>query len=357
MPSVSKFISLLMTMILALTASSCSKTNEEHFGTKVKATNFKFNDVMITENKDVKSNIYNINNNSLAKVDSLEYVSEIAYKKDEDLYILLSHDKDEIKKNSINILKNDKLTNINEFYYARDLRISPKGGNLAYRSYSSQSLDSAEGLSLYKIDTREKIQFNSSVLVSGNLFQWINDDEILYYGVCDETRTTAVYKYNIKDNKEEIYTKLPKGYYTYFLPYKNNLMILARDLNQNTIYLYKKDSDEIISISESIEEIYDGAYNNINNTIYIIGLEKGSGLPALYSINLENNKVERVTFDFPAEVDPYGGLRIDHEGLVYYCGYTGLDDQNNEVFKYNPKDNSNSLISINASKYRIIGSN
>ncbi|MBU5482962.1 hypothetical protein KQI86_01405 [Clostridium sp. MSJ-11] len=357
MSSIYKFISLVMTMLLALTASSCSRTNEEHFETKVTVTNFKFNDVIIMENKDVKSNIYKINNNSLAKVDSLEYVSEIAYKKDASLYILLLHDENEIKKNSINILKNDKVSNINEFYYAKDLRISPKGGNLAYRSYSSQSLDSAEGLSLYGIDTREKIQFNSSVLVSGNLFHWINDDEILYYGVCDETRTTAIYKYNVKDNKEEIYTKLPKGYYTYFLPYENNLMILSRDLNKNTIYLYERDSDKIISISESIEEIYDGVYNKMNNAMYIIGLEKGSDLPALYSINLENNKVERITFDFPVEADPYGGLKVDDEGSVYYCGYTGLDGQNNEVFKYNPKDNSNSLISINPSKYRIIGSN
>ena len=355
MPFAAKCISLIMTIILALTASACSKTNDENSQKKIQLNNLEFNDVMIIENKDTKSNIFRVKNNSLEKANSLQNVSEIVYNKDVSIYTLLIHDEDELKRNSINVLKDKEAWNINGFYYARDLRLSQNSASLAYRSYSTQSLDSAEGLSLYSIEKGKKIELKSNVLVSGNLYHWANKDEILYYGVHNEDKIAAIYKYNIQSNVEEIYTKSPKGYYTYFLPYGNNILILSRDENNNTLYLFDKEKDKAIEVSDSIEEIYDGIYNAVNNTIYFIGVEKNNGVSALYSVNLSSNKVERITYDFPSEVDPYGGLKIDGEGVVYYCGYTELQGLNNDVFKYNPKDNSNTLISINSSRYRVIG--
>ncbi|GAA0723859.1 lipoprotein [Clostridium malenominatum] len=357
MELVFKLSSFIMAIILTMTLSACSKTQENSPEKNIHLSNLEFNDVMILENKDIKTNIFKLNNNSIKKIDNLEYVSEIVYKKEVSIYSLLVHDANEIKRNSINILKDDKVSDVKGFYYAKDLRLSPKGSLLSYRSYSTQSLDSAEGLSLYNVNKSEKIQLNSKVLVSGNLYQWINEEEILYYGAHEEDKTAGIFKYNVKNSEEELYVNSIKGYYTYFLPCGDNLIILSRDENNNMLYFYDKENDKSIEISDAIEEIYDGSYDSLNNIMYFIGLGKNNEVPELYSLDIGKNKLERITFDFPLEVDPYGGLKIDNEGAVYYCGYTEIQGVNNDVFKYVPKENSNTLISINSSKYKIIGTN
>lgn len=357
MELVFKLSSFIMAIMLTMTLSSCSKTQDDSLEKNIQLSNLEFNDVMIIENKDIKTNIFKVDNNSIKKVDNLEYVSEIAYKKEVSIYSLLVHDENEIKRNSINILRDGKASNIKGFYYAKNLRLSPKGSLLSYRSYSTQSLDSAEGLSLYNIDKDEKIESSSKVLVSGDLYHWINEEEILYYGAHEENKVAGIFKYNVKNNNEELYVNSIKGYYTYFLPCEDNLVVLSRDENNNTLYVYNKEKASSIEISDTIEEIYDASYDSLNNTMYFIALGRNSGAPALYSLHLGKNKLERITFDFPLEVDPYSGLKVDDEGAVYYCGYTEIQGINNDVFKYVPKENSNTLISINSSKYKIIGTN
>jgi hypothetical protein len=348
-------------LLLMLTASSCSKGKNKAIDNQKNFDVPKYPNIMIMENKSDKINFYKADQDSMTKMGSMDNVREIVYNNNNSIVGLLMPDKDNLKKNTIRVISGKGENIIDGFYFAKDLRLSPNGENLAYRSFKDQSLDSAQGLSLYSVENNKKIDFESQVLTSGNLYAWISDEEILYYGASvKDGKNTGIFKYNTKEHKEEMYVGNIKGYCTYFMPLGDKILILSRDIEENKLYIYNKGKDESINISNNIENVYDGIFDRNNNLVYIIASEKNVDIPTLYKINLTSYKIERINYDFPKIVDPDGGLRVDSNGLLYYCGFTSLEentDNNNDVFMYNPKENSNNLISIDSSQYKINGSN
>ncbi|MCS4524174.1 hypothetical protein JTT07_09620 [Clostridium botulinum] len=134
----------------------------------------------------------------------------------------------ELNKNKITIIKNGKQTILDNFYSASDIDISKEGNKIAYRSFKQDSLQSAEGMKIYDLENKKEIKIKSDVLVSGNLFKWLNEDEILYYGINSEKENKAkIYKYNVKENKEEVYVDNIEGICTYFMPNGDNVLLLS----------------------------------------------------------------------------------------------------------------------------------
>lgn len=99
----------------------------------------------------------------------------------------------ELNKNKITIIKNGKQTILDNFYSASDIDISKEGNKIAYRSFKQDSLQSAEGMKIYDLENKKEIKIKSDVLVSGNLFKWLNEDEILYYGINSEKKIKLKY--------------------------------------------------------------------------------------------------------------------------------------------------------------------
>ncbi len=107
-----------------------------------------------------------------------------------------------LNKNKLTIIKNGKKTILDKFYSASDIEISTDGNKIAYRSFKEDSLQSAEGMKIYDLENKKEIKIKSNVLVSGNVFKWLNENEILYYGINSEKDNKAkIYKYNVKENK------------------------------------------------------------------------------------------------------------------------------------------------------------
>lgn len=355
-----KIILAICLGLLMITTSSCSKGKSKISDNEKNINIPNYPNTIIMENKDTKLNIYKTDKEGIAKVDSLNYVSDIIYNNKSSIYTFVTYNESDLAKNNIKVIGKQGEKLIDDFYLAKDLKISPKGNKLAYRTFKSQSLDSAQGLSLYDIEEDKKIDLQSGVLISGNLYSWISDEEIIYYGAYSGNgKSTGIFKYNTKDHKEETYLDNIQGYCTYFMYLNNNILILSKNIEENKLYLYNKENNESINFSVNIENVYDGTFDKDNNLIYIIGSEKNTDISSLYKIDLNTLKMERVNYDFPKMVDSDGGLHVDSGGLLYYCGFTSLEENNdkNEVFMYNPKDNSNNLISINPSKYKVTGSN
>ncbi len=99
-------------------------------------------------------------------------------------------------------------------------------------------------MKIYDLENRKEIKIKSDVLVSGNLFKWLNEDEILYYGINSEKENKAkIYKYNVKENKEEVYVDNIEGICTYFMPNGDDVLLLSRQGDKiNLSYYNKKDN-------------------------------------------------------------------------------------------------------------------
>lgn len=172
----------------------------------------------VVENEEGRSNIYKVTKNSISKAGDTSLVSELAYDAQNKAVVYLH-----TKSNGTNLVNNDirivtpsKEKIFDKFYSASDIKLSPDGNKIAYRSYKKDSYDSAEGLKIYDIKNDRNINMNTNVLVSGSLYEWKNDDEILYYGIKSKTNG-KIYDYNIKKGSESIYFNDINGICMFFI--------------------------------------------------------------------------------------------------------------------------------------------
>ena len=347
---IEKVIFYVLIIIINLNLIGCNRNNTEE-----KALDKNYSEVIILEKKeDNNISIYNAEKDMLKEVDKIPLTSEIVYNNAEKKYVYLHHDKDDIKKNYIDILSNKGHKKVDNFYFAKDLKMSPKGSKLAYRSFEHASIDTARGMKIINTDNGKEIKFKSSTIVSGNLYNWVEDDIILYYGILEkeDSRELGIFKYDFKEEKEELYIKDIEGFCTYFYPIEDKLLILSTLGDKTNLYVKGRQGEEFIS--DNLENIYRSIYDKENKKIYLIASEKYINIPSIYEIDLEDNSLEKINYDFPKEVDVYGGLKLDSNGLLYYCGISE-EYGKNDVYVFNTKDRSNSIVTIYSSEYNISG--
>lgn len=235
MSFIKRTLLILFNVFIMIISSSCSK-KENNFIDKNRIVIPNYPYTMVGETKGEKINLYRINKEIKEKVGELEYMSDLIYDRKNSVYAYLVHDNKELKKNNIKLISNKGETIISNFYFAKDLQLSSNGKRIAYRSFKNESLDSAEGLSLYNIEENKKINIKSQVLVSGNLYEWIDDDNIIYYGVKDNI--SAIFKYNVNNDKEETYMENIRGYCMYFKSFEEGILILSRTKDDDNLSFY-----------------------------------------------------------------------------------------------------------------------
>lgn len=347
---IEKILFYLIIIIINLNLIGCNKdtTNE-------KVLDKSYSDVIILEKKEDNTiSVYNAEKDMLKEVDKIPLTSEVVYNNSEKKYVYLRHHQEDTKKNYIEILSSKRQKKIDNFYFSKDLKISPKGSKLAYRSFKDSSIDTAEGMKIIDTDKGSEIRLKNSSIVSGNLYNWIGEDEILYYGILekDNIRQIGIFKYDFKKEEEELYVKDIDGFCTYFSPIEDNLLILTTLGEKTKLYLKGRDKEKFIS--DNIENIYSSVYDKENKRIFLIASQRYINIPAIYEINLKDYSLEKINYDFPKEVDMYGGLKLDSNGLLYYCGISE-EYGKNDVYVFNSKDRSNSIITIYSSEYNISG--
>ena len=109
------------------------------------------------------------------------------------------------------------------------------------------------------------------------------------------------------------------------------------------------DSKKESVISNEVGEIE--SLCKIGNVVYFIGT-KGEGLRSLYSIDITNNKLDRLVYDFPKNISEKSNLIVVGEN-IYFLGFNDSKEKN-ALYRYNPKDKSIKLIDSNKGQYIII---
>ncbi|NEZ46332.1 hypothetical protein FDF74_03785 [Clostridium niameyense] len=317
-----------------------------------------FSKVTLLEKKNENLNIYEANEEGLFKNGTIkENIMDGKYNLQKSIYVYLNYVSKgkELDKSKISIIKDKTLRVLEDFYNASDIRLSPKASKLAYRTFKEDSLNSAQGMKMYDIENNKEIKLNSKVLISGNLFQWLNEDEIIYYGMIPEEKgSSKIYKYNFREKKEEPYVGDIKGYCSYIVPVKDDVVFISRDNDKSNLYYYKKTTNEFIKISDSIDQAYDYTIDK-NHNIYFIANDYIEQKKSLYCISYKDKVLKRLTYDFPTEVNVKGGISTDEKGNVYFIGSNNDRNSSSDgVYIYKPVEGSVNVLSDFESLYYIL---
>lgn len=223
------------------------------------------------------------------------------------------------------------------------LKISP-GGN--YISYFIN--DNGMKLKVINLNDENEVNIESDVRISGTLFDWYDDNSIVYYGVSDEG-VNGIFVYNIDDKSEDLLYKLKEGYIAFLKGTINNVLFLQLNFdNDRQLVILDKDTKNAEVINDNIEEIKDAVC--VDDNVYFVGRIRDN-VDSLYKIS--NGNTKRVVYDFPALIDTEKGIQIDNNKDILFIGRNNPNSSKEQVYKYSG-DGSISSISEEASDYAFL---
>ena len=191
------------------------------------------------------------------------------------------------------------------------------------------------------------MKINSKVSVSGVLYDWYDENSILYYGVSNDG-VNGIFTYDLDNNKENLIYEIDEGFLGFIKCSKENIIFLQIDFDNNKqLMILNKSNNEVVLLTDEIELLQDVIIKN--DEIYFVG-KAYNDKESLYRIN--EDKVQRLVFDFPSIVEVDKGLSIDKNGKILFIG---KDDSSKKKAVYScSEDKTISLVSDKASDYDFI---
>lgn len=326
-----KFFSVLAFIVFPLFILGCVAEKEKTPPNVTEEIKLNLGAVLKSEEGTYK--LYNYENGKYEQIKNNDVI--LAYDKSSSNYIGVEDGKPYIDANKHKF-------EIKDSNYS-ELKLS-KGGK--YISYFIED----NGLKLKVFDTNEnnKVEIKSNVSISGTLYDWYNGDTLVYYGVSDDG-INGLFTYNITENKEELLYRIKEGYLAYLKGTDKNVVFVQLTLeNKKQLMMINKQTKDVKFLSDKIDDLTD--IEMYNEKLYLTG-KAYNNINSLYE--LDNNKVKRLVFDFPAIVKVEKGLMIDEFGNILFAGANNASDKQEQIYTYT-KDGSISSVSKNSTDYAFI---
>ncbi len=299
-------------IMILLMIGGCHNNTLDNENTKDILIN-SLNNGAVLKSQNGEYDLYNYIDASLVKVSSQNAI--VAYNKQNNVYIKYEEGK------SYAVYKNKKI-NIDEDY--EELKLSPQG---RYLSYFIE--DNGLKLKIYDIIQEKSININSDTLISGTLYDWYDDNKLIYYGI-GHKKDNGIFMYDLDNNKENILYKINNGFLNFLKCTKNNVNFLHIDNNNNKEFLsIDKEKSAVVYKSKKIENIND--IEEVDSKIYFMG-KVIDDAESLYL--LDSSGIRRIIFDFPYVIKCSKGLKIDRDGNAIFIGCDSLNG-NEKIYRYN----------------------
>ncbi|WP_143314375.1 hypothetical protein [Clostridium sp. HBUAS56017] len=205
-----------------------------------------------------------------------------------------------------------------------DLKLSPNGKYLSYFRKEENILK----LNIISLKDGSLIEIKSNVAISDTYLDWVDEDTIIYYGI-SEDRVNGVFKYNVSDEKEDLFYKLDGGIVQFVKNIQTGVICIEETIdNVKVVKFLDKDGTEKGILPPDITYISDIITDGTD--YYFLGKVKGNN-NSLYRIH--NNIIKRMVFDFPAKIDYDKGLSMDSKGNILFIGSSSKNSKNEEIYK------------------------
>lgn len=307
-------ILILLAVVCSLLFVSCESNVEE------KVQGIKLDEGAIIQNDSGELSNFNILDGSYSKVESDKVVG--IYNSEYECYIS-TKDGEYIYYNK-GVEK--KINNMN--VDATNLKMSSEGSYLSYFTKEDGMFE----LKLKSLKDDSDVEFNSNVYISSTYMDWIDDENIVYYGISEE-RVNGIFIYNLKDKKESLFYKLDNGIIQYLKSIDSGLICIQETIdNGRKLKLIDREGKDLDILSKEVMQIKD--IIKVNDDYYFMGKVIG-GIESIYKIS--DNNIKRVVFDFPAVIDFSKGLSKDKENNILFVGQSSKNSALQEIYKVNSK--------------------
>lgn len=324
---------ILIILSLSLTFISCnSKSNIENSNLNLQPINLEKGSVLLESNGKYK--VFDLQEDKYHGISNDRVI--INFNKESGTYVFVKDGKHYIYYKGKEIPIKDSNYNF--------IKISYDGRYVSYMSY-----DNGYNLKVISLEDDKEINIKSKVAISGNLYDFIKNDKLVYYGI-SEDKINGIFTYDLKENKEELLYNLKSGGYVDFLKGDlNSVFVFQQKANNEKILLeINAENKNINNISNSFKSIND--LEKQDNSYYILG-EAFDDTKSLYK--LKDKNVKKLVFSFPSSINMKKGIQISNSGILFIG--SNSSEGKEEVFSY--KDNSVSLISNKEGNYNFININ
>lgn len=319
----------------AVLVSCGSATNEE----VEPVEGIKLNIGAVVENIDGEYYNFNYDNGKYVKNNSDELIGLYDYKSNN--YVFQEEDKFKAFTNGkiveIDGLKNDDIRKI----------LSPNG---KYISYFRKGEDEILLPHIINIENNEEIDTQIKTDFYWKHFDWISENEVIYYGVNDDyngEKVSGIFIYNI-DTKEEKLVMDIHGYVQFIKNVDNGIVFLQETIeNKRILKEINPETGEEKIISEDVINISDVI--KVNGEYYILGEKKDSN-STLYKIC--DGHVKKMVYDFPKAIRAEGGLIQDSDNNVLFVGVED-DNSKSRIYMCKP-DGTISKVSNEGKEFKFI---
>lgn len=190
MNRVKKTILYILTIAVVIQFTGCHYAENSKPEVETKKDNVKLSEIMALSVEENGEKIYTLKDGNVFNNAKLSQVENINYniQKKVEVYTKKIKNGINLSNNYISIDNDGKIFVIDKSFSYSDVRLSSNANYIALRSFKSDDIGTAEGLGVYSINSGKKITFDKSIIVSGDLYRWIDKDTLLYYGVEDSKR-------------------------------------------------------------------------------------------------------------------------------------------------------------------------
>ncbi|WP_446899338.1 hypothetical protein ACSVC9_05480 [Clostridium sp. LBM24168] len=318
----------------------------------------KYSDVVVVKSNNGQNVIFNLKEKTLSETGKINNILDMAYNSEKSIYayIIGKVKNGMVSGNKIEVINGKFKVELNDFFSAGDIKLSPFGSKIAFRSYTDDSISSAQGMRVYDIENNKYVKLKSEVLISGNLYNWLDENRLIYYGnIPGRQNSSNIYIYDLKTDSEKIYLEDTNGYCMYFTNIDGNILYISGIGDDLYLYYYSKENKKVITVDDDIAKIYGSVKDYKNGSIFFIAEQK-NGVSAIYEFSYKSGKLNRITYDFPKSIGISSGIAEDEAGNIYFVGsYGGNSEDKMDIFVYSKKDGSISLLSNYEDTYKIYG--
>lgn len=313
----------------------------------------KYTNIVVAKEENDKFKIYGVSDKKLNYIEERDKFLTLNYNESGiNVYNILKGSGNNLVNTYLKINYEKEQVIIKDDFYYKKVILNPSGNNIAYTSYEGDDFSTAKTISIYNLKNKKIDTIPASIILSGDNFMWISDEELVVYNVASEKSTYGeILSYNIKTKElKDIYSP-SKGYITFLTTMGKSILVLESGEKSAFLTIIDLDSKNKTVISNKISNVYSSKSSKDGNYAYIIGKNEDNK-SYLFQIDVKNKSVLRINYDFPRQVNKDAGIAIDEKNNVYFVGG---DEVNNieDVYLYNSFNKDISLVTDKSSYYKI----
>lgn len=217
----------------------------------------------------------------------------------------------------INIKKNENLKSLNINETITRLKLSLDGENILLITKNENFIPT---YSIINTHTLEQIYLDEEIFISGDMITFLNNDELIFYGVDVNKKLSGIFKYNLKEKEYELLREIKDSFVSYIKALdENKIFILLTKEEKNKIGLWDINQNSIIEMESEFESIENVVF--FDEKIYLSARYNGN--INLYCSDFKKQVIKRLTYDFPKQLARNSAFIIE-DNKIYFSDENGI---------------------------------